>query len=118
MTKRFFAALLLVSLVACAGGLKGVKEDFRAGRLPEAKAKLVSLERESWDWSGPRRAEYALYRGLVHHALGDRALASYWLTEAKKFDEAYPGALDEDDKTRLRLALESLEGAAQGEPAK
>ena len=53
-------------------------------------------------------AEYALYRGLVHHSLGDRAAAGVWLAEAKALDDAQPHTLSDEDRVRLKLALESL----------
>ena len=95
--------------IACGPTLSSAKSDFRGGRLPEAKEKLVALEGESRSWAAPRdRAEYALYRGLVHHALGDREAAAAWLRDAKALDDAHPKALSEDDHTRLELALDAL----------
>jgi hypothetical protein len=85
--------------------------------VPSApKAELVQLETESRSWNSERRAEYALYRGLVHHSLGDRAAAGVWLAEAKALDDAHADAdahahartLSDEDRVRLKLALESL----------
>lgn len=106
------ALLLAVSLAACGGGLASAKSAYRKGRLDEAKSELVPLEKESGRWSPSRRSEYALYRGLVHLGLGDRGAAGVWLREAKAAEDAHPGLLDEDDRTRLRLALESLNESA------
>lgn len=102
------ASVILASLTACGGGLGAAKSDFRKGRIPEAKSELVRLEPESRGWGNQRRAEYALYRGLVHHSLGDRAAAGVWLNEAKTIEDAHPRTLGEDDRVRLKLALESL----------
>ncbi|MDB4939421.1 MAG: hypothetical protein JWP87_6393 [Labilithrix sp.] len=101
--------LSVVMLVtACSGGLGTAKADFRKGRIAEAKTELLALEPESRTWGNQRRAEYALYRGLVHHSLGDRAAAGVWLAEAKALEDAQPHTLGEDDRVRLKLALESL----------
>lgn len=107
---RVVAALLLCSALvsACGGGLGAAKSDFKKGRVADAKAELVALEAESRAWKDARRAEYALYRGLVHHALGDRREAGVWLREAKAIEDAHPRTLSEDDRVRMILALESL----------
>lgn len=101
-------AVVLATLAACGGGLGTAKSDFRKGRIAEAKAELVRLEPEARTWGHQRRAEYALYRGLVHHSLGDRAAGGVWLNEAKAIEDAQPRTLSEDDRVRLNLALESL----------
>jgi hypothetical protein len=103
---RALASAVLAS--ACSGGLGTAKADFRKGRIADAKAELLVLEPESRTWGNQRRAEYALYRGLVHHSLGDRAAAGVWLAEAKALEDAQPRTLGEDDRIRLKLALESL----------
>lgn len=110
------AVALSLALVACGGGLGRAKSDFHKGRLAEAKSELVRLEPDSRTWSNQRRAEYALYRGLVHNSLGDRAAAGVWLTEAKALDDAQPRALSDDDRTRMKLALESLATSGSASP--
>lgn len=100
--------LLGAALGGCSGSLGTAKADFRKGRIAEAKNELLLLETDSRSWSNERRAEYALYRGLVHHSLGDRAAAGVWLAEAKALDDAQPHTLSDEDRVRLKLALESL----------
>jgi hypothetical protein len=107
MVRRFF--LVATLLVACGGGISTAKSDFKKGRLGEAKEKLLALEPEAREWRGTKRAEYALYRGLVHQSLGDRAEAGVWLQEAKHEEDVHPHTLSEDDRVRLKLALESLD---------
>lgn len=104
----FALVVTLVSLSACGGGLGAAKSDFRKGRVAAAKNELVRLEPEWRTWGSQRQAEYALYRGLAHHSLGDRASAGVWLNEAKAIEDAHPGTLAADDRVRLDLALESL----------
>ena len=105
-----FARVLCLSalVVACGSSLGSAKSDYKRGRFAEAKDALVALEPESERWSGAQRAEYALYRGLVHHALGDRAAAGVWLREAKAIEDVHPHTLSGEDKARLDLALDSL----------
>jgi hypothetical protein len=116
---RAAAPLALAGLLAlagasagCGGAFGSAKSDFRKGRVAEAKEELVKLEPEARAWPNARRAEYALYRGLVHHSLGDRAAARPWLAQAKALDDAHPNALSADDRVRLGLALESLASEA------
>jgi hypothetical protein len=99
---------LIILLCACGGGLASAKGDYQRGRYADAKAKLEALEPDSHSYTGQRRAEYALYRGLVHLALGDRQAAGVWLREAKAVEDVHPHTLVGEDKRRLDLALESL----------
>lgn len=109
MLRRALTAFLLAGLLAaCGGGLANAKSDYKKGRYGEAKELLVALEPEVKDWGERRRAEYGLYRGLTHAALGDRAAAGVWLREAKAIEDAHPRTLNDDDRARLNLALESL----------
>ena len=98
----------LVLVVACGGGLATAKGDYQKGRYADAKAKLEALETDSHAYTGQRRAEYALYRGLVHFALGDRHAAGVWLREAKAIEDVHPHTLAGEDKARLDVALDSL----------
>jgi hypothetical protein len=110
MNARSAAHLLLVGsllLVACSSGLAGAKTDFNKGRYSEAQKELLAIEPRAAHWSHSKRAEYALYRGLVHHALGDRASANVWLKEAKAIEDREPHSLSVDDKVRLDLNLEA-----------
>jgi hypothetical protein len=103
--------LLALSTLSCASPLTQVKDDFRAARYGEARETLVRLEPEVPTWSKEKQARYALYRGLVHGALGDRENASVWLRRAKHFVSAEPAIYSEDDAVRLKLALEQLDTA-------
>ncbi len=103
-----FAAALAIG--GCgASALASAESDFKAGRYAEAKAAFVELEPSYAKWKDSGRgAEYCLYRGLTHAALGDRAAAARWLAEAKSIEDAIPGSLSKDDKARLELGLTSV----------
>ena len=105
-----------LAIAGCASALSDAKSDFKRGRYADAKATLVRIEPDSRGWGDGKRAEYALYRGLVHGALGDRAAASMWLREARAIEDAHPGTLSADDAARLRLASDSL-GVGVAAPA-
>jgi hypothetical protein len=110
---RFVPALLVglvaSSLPACGGALSEGQSQFDGGRYPEANQTFESLEAESRGWEDAKRARYALYRGLTHAALGDRAQAGAWLREAKAIEDTHPGSLSHPDAQRLRVALDANE---------
>jgi hypothetical protein len=101
-------ALLVVAVlcVACGGSsLDQGRELFNAGRYPEAKARLEKVDGDEYRALDARtRTTYALYRGLVFGALGDRASAKAWLGFAKQIEGGHPGSLQPDDAVRLNLA--------------
>jgi len=105
---RFFVLSLLL-LSACGGALSEGKSDFIKGRYAEARDTFLAVEWESRSWSDARRAEYALYRGLTHGALGDVAAAGVWLREAKAIEDSSPGSLTTEDLSRLKVALKQLD---------
>ena len=95
-------------LVSCAGGLSAAKSEFRDGDYGAAREHLEALESREASWPEADRATYALYRGLVYHALGDRPRAAQWLGRARSLEDARPHVLSPDDQTRLGLALDAL----------
>jgi hypothetical protein len=100
-------ALVVAVLGGCGGALSEGESQFGKGRYPEAKQTFAGLEVESRTWSDARRAEYALYRGLTHAALGDRAQAGVWLREAKAIEDGHPRTLSPENEQRLRIGLEA-----------
>jgi hypothetical protein len=109
LTGLALSALLLVA--ACGGALGRAEGQFADGRYPEAKQTLLSLESESAAWSDTKRAQYALYRGLTHAALGDREQAGVWLREARAIEDTHPNSLSFENMQRLKIA----EGGMGGE---
>ena len=106
---RHWLALLAALAVACGGALAEGKGQFDKGRYPEARQTFVAAEPDSRSWDDSKRAEYALYRGLTHGALGDRGQATVWLRESKAIEDARPGALSAENALRLKLGLEQVE---------
>jgi hypothetical protein len=107
---RTLAALLLVAtLAACGGALADGQAQFAEGHYPEARQTFASVEGASRGWSDARRAQYALFRGLTHNALGDRGQAAVWLREAKAIEDTHPGSLSEEEARRLRIGLQSTD---------
>jgi hypothetical protein len=109
-SRTFSLVVSFLAVVACGGGpLCEGEGQFHLGHYAAAKQTLAALEPESHTWKEPARAEYALYRGLTHEALGDTARARPWLNEAKALDDARPGTLSPENASRLRVALRTLE---------
>lgn len=92
------------ALWGCGGALAQGEAQFKAGRYPDAKQTLASIEADARRWAPALRSEYALYRGLTLGALGDTARAARWLELARRLQLAHPGALSEDDARRLEVA--------------
>jgi TolA-binding protein len=106
MTMRsLFPVSLGLAIVACGGPLAQGESQFNKGRYPEAKQTFASIEDESRSYADPKRAEYALYRGLTLAALGDHAQAATWLREAKAIEDTHPDSLSHEDVQRLKEAM-------------
>jgi hypothetical protein len=102
--RAILATCLLVA--ACSGDLARGESLFQKGRYPEAERAFVRIEARERDADDRERATYALYRALTHGALGDLAARDYWLREAVAIERAHPGALEERDRERLRIAID------------
>jgi hypothetical protein len=103
---KTFTVALALFVAACGGGaLVEGKQLFDAGKYPEALHELNRVDSDDYRQLDARtRTTYALYRGLVYGALGDRLNAGAWLGRAKQTEEEHPGTLNHDDAVRLRLA--------------
>lgn len=102
------AMTLAVGFVACGGTLSDAVSRFDAGQYPAAERELALLDGDAPQWSVPRQAQYALYRGLTLGALGDEVHAAAWLHRAAVLEQAYPGALSSLDERRLNLVEATL----------
>ena len=91
------------------GGLVRRRGPVPRGRYREAKQTFAWLEPDASRWDDPKRAEYALYRGLTLAALGNRAPSVMWLREAKAIEAGHPGALSVEDLHTLDIALQTAE---------
>lgn len=107
---RLVSSAALFALMACGGPLARAEAAFSDGRYPDAKQMLLSVEADSATWSDAKRAEYALYRGLTHSALGDKEQAGTWLREARAIEYTHPGSLSFENAQRLKLAENGLGG--------
>jgi len=109
-TRRLAALALSVTLAcACGGPLADARSEFDRGHYAAAKQALVDLGRAGRAGPTAERAQYALYCGLTHGALGDVGRARAWLREARSLADANPRALAKGDDERLRTALQTYD---------
>src|SRR5262252_10243627 len=110
---------LIVSMVVvlswmaggCTGSFGAGVHEYDHGRYPEAMARMREAEPGASTLGHRDRARYALYRGLVHLALGDLDGTRRWLGEAHRAVEAEPMLLEDDDLGRLSAAWVHLNGS-------
>ena len=94
-------------LLGCASTFTSAKDDLRRGDAANARVKLVSVEADVAAWNEKDRAEYALERGVTHLSLGDRDAATLWLKKANDMVRADPQVLNEQNRARLKVSLET-----------
>lgn len=100
------AAVLAVA--GCVGPMTRGMGAYDHARYTEALEALQEAEGEALRWRGRERARYALYRGLVHLALGDRESTARWLGEAEEAAARDPRLFGDEDTGRLSSALAHL----------
>jgi hypothetical protein len=108
-----FALLLLLCLPAC-GGYRDAMNAFDEGRYPDAVGDFRRAEADFSGWSEPKRANYALYRGLCHLAVGDARETDRWLSYAKELADRRPELFSYAERGRLLAAWRTI-GRMPGE---
>lgn len=102
------APLFALLLLACTSSFgEGVAHYGRA-EYPQALERFVAIEDDVAGWPPRDRAHYALYRGLTHFGLGNRALAKEWLGRAKLAYDANPTIFSDADAGKLNSAWAHL----------
>jgi hypothetical protein len=111
---------LLLFLWLCASGchsaLADAMDSYTDGRYPTAAAQFRAAEPDARELSPRDFANYALYRGLTHLALGDARAAVHWLGYAKQSADRDPHVFDDEARGALLAAWRSM-GHMPGEPA-
>jgi hypothetical protein len=69
---------------------------------------LRALEPSVTRLSTPEQAQYAYLRGMTDYRIGNRIDARHWLAIARTYDDASPGTLPADWKTRMTDALDEM----------
>jgi hypothetical protein len=105
---RLLLLVLCIQMGGCLTSFSSARSEFRAGEYGTARERLLALEGAADKWEPRDHARYALYRGLVHHALSEAVPARTWLERARVEGERDPEAFDADERARLHVASESL----------
>lgn len=90
-------------------------DSFADARYPTAAAQFRAAEPEARRLDARDFANYALYRGLTHLALGDARAAARWVGYAKHCADRDPLVFDDRDRGALIAAWRSM-GHLAGDP--
>ena len=114
---RWFLLLLLVMVApGCHSALADAMDSYTDGRYPSAAAQFRAAEPAARKLGPEDFANYALYRGLTHLALGDARAAARWVGYAKQSADRDPHVFNDRDRGALRAAWRSM-GYMPGEGA-
>ncbi|HET7542983.1 MAG TPA: hypothetical protein VFK05_24085 [Polyangiaceae bacterium] len=111
---RWLTLLLLVS--GCHSAFSDAMDSYSEAQYPTAAAQFRAAEPAARQLSPRDFANYALYRGLTHLALGDARAAALWVGYAKQSADRDPYVFDDRDRGALLSAWRSM-GHMPGEPA-
>jgi len=112
-----WASLLFLPLCAagCHSALAEAMASYSDAQYPTAAAQFRAAEPSARKLSARDFANYALYRGLTHLALGDARAAALWVGYAKQSADRDPYVFDDRDRGALLSAWRSM-GHMPGEP--
>jgi hypothetical protein len=91
-------------------------DSYSEGQYPTAAAQFRAAEPDARALDRRGFANYALYRGLTHLALGDARAAVRWLGFAKQCHDRNPLIFDDRERGALLSGWRSM-GYLPGEPA-
>jgi len=114
---RWFSLLLLLLIApGCHSALADAMDSYTDGQYPSAAAQFRAAEPVARKLSPGDFANYALYRGLTHLALGDAQAAARWVGYAKQSADRDPDVFNARDRGALLAAWRSM-GHMPGETA-
>ena len=108
--------ILLLFASGCHSALSDARASYSEAQYPTAVAQFRAAESAARKLSPRDFANYALYRGLTHLALGDAAAAAFWVGYAKQRADRDPYVFNDEDRGALLAAWRSM-GHMPGEPA-
>ncbi len=107
--------LLPLSASGCHSALDDALDSYAAARYPTAAAEFRAAEPAARRLNQRAFANYALYRGLTHLALGDARSAARWVGYAKQCADRDPLIFSDRDRGALLAAWRSM-GHLAGDP--
>jgi hypothetical protein len=108
--------ILWLCASGCHSALSDAMASYTDAQYPTAAAQFRAAESEARRLPARDFANYALYRGLTHLALGDAAAAARWVGYAKQSADRDPYVFNDTDRGALLAAWCSM-GHMPGEPA-
>ena len=108
--------MLSLAVSGCHSVLSEAMASYTDAQYPTAAAQFRAAEPEARELSPRAFANYALYRGLTHLALGDARAAQRWVGYAKQSADRDPYVFNDRDRGALLSAWHSM-GHMPGEPA-
>jgi len=114
--RRVLPLILLLVAPGCQSALADAMASYTDAAYPTAAAQFRAAEPAARRLNPRGFAQYALYRGLTHLALGDAAAAVHWVGYAKQAADRDPYVFDDRDRGALLSAWRSM-GHMPGEPA-
>jgi hypothetical protein len=115
MRSLWFAVLPCLFALGCHSALDEAMDSYADARYPSAAAQFRAVEPAARRLDRRGFANYALYRGLTHLALGDARAAARWVGYAKQCADRDPLVFDDQDRGALTAAWRSM-GHMPGEP--
>lgn len=113
MTRWVAVAMLCVGCTTYRDALVRSQDAFQKNEYEQTLGMLRALEPDVSHLTTPEQAQYAYLRGMTDYRIGHRTDARHWLAIARAHDDATPGTLPVDWRTRLNDALSELDAVVQ-----
>ena len=109
------AVLALSACTTYRDALARSQDAFQKNEYEQTLGLLRALEPDTIRLTTPEQAQYAYLRGMTDFRLGHRADARHWLAIARAHDDASPGTLPVDWRSRINEALSGLDAVVYSE---
>ena len=113
---RWLIWLMPLCAAGCHSALSDAMDSYTDAQYPTAAAQFRAAEPVARQLDARKFANYALYRGLTHLALGDASAAARWVGYAKQSADRDPYLFDDRERGALLAAWRSM-GYMPGERA-
>ena len=114
--RPLWLAVALIAALPVVTGCSTYRDDLarsqhalEENRHEEALAILRMLEPDTSQLASNERARYAYIRGMTDYRIGYKADARHWLAVAKATDQATPGVIPTEWRSRLDTSLAELD---------
>ena len=109
MTRWIAIAMLCVGCTTYRDALGRSQDAFAKNEYEQSLGLLRALEPDVGHLSPAEQAQYAYLRGMTDYRIGHRNDARHWLALARAQDDASPGMLPVEWKSRMNEALSELD---------